>query len=191
MMHCNFISLKLSIKYFPIVRVLHVSSLLFILSFLCQIALTYSMDFDRKCSFALTSSFTGWFSEKILQHSCWELLYLKLSIFPRGASFIFFSKMAYIWCNLWKIRYSWVCDVILTGLGSTLLNLLQSEARMLTGMPWLTAKQPVLLQSEAGIMNARQQNFKLVNHRTFNWVSVEKTLGCVVYLLCLKRSSYH
>ena len=42
-------------------------------------------------------------------------------------------------------------------------------------MPWLTAKQPVLLQSEANIMNAKQQ--KLVNHRRFNWVSVEKTLA--------------
>ena len=42
------------------------------------------------------------------------------------------------------------------------------------GLSWLTAKLPVLLRSEAGILNARQE--KLVNHKSFNWVRVEKTL---------------
>ena len=54
--------------------------------------LTYSGHFGRKCSFASMSSFTGWFSERILQHSCWKFLYRKISIFPRGASYTFFLK---------------------------------------------------------------------------------------------------
>ena len=62
-------------------------------SILCS--LTYSRDFGRKFSFALTSSFTGWFSERILQHICWKS-YMKISIFPRGASFTFFQNGPYL-----------------------------------------------------------------------------------------------
>ena len=39
---------------------------------------------------------------------------------------------------------------------------------------WLTAKLLVFIQSEAGIINVRQ--VKMVNHTSFNWVSVENTL---------------
>ena len=94
---------------------------------------------------------------------------------PSGGSFIFFKSGLYLMqSSKNKMSLWWVCDVILTGLGPTLIDfppIRRENANI--GMTWLSAKLLVLLQSEARICNARQK--KLVNHRSFNWVSFVKT----------------
>ena len=92
-------------------------------------------------SFALASLHTGQFSEKSLQNNFWKLLYMKLH----------------------KIHYSWVCDVILTGLGSTNSS----------NKKWGNWTKNVL---------AASQKKKLVNHRNFQWVSVKRHWGCIANL---------
>ena len=85
-------------------------------SFLYQMIIWYLVVYPD--SFALTSLHTGHFSEKSLKNIFWKSLYMKLSIFRY--LLLFFSKIVYILCNLHKMKYSLVCDVILTGLGSAL-----------------------------------------------------------------------